>query len=126
MRLDQPYPPRLFGYVSSATATAITVSWTTWWATPPTGDVEITDYQLRYWSNSDRSKITTLEFTDPNTWRHRLTGLVADTSHGVQVRSCTNQADCTADGWPHGHGAGLRTRPLVERGPVTITPIPSS
>ena len=35
--VQRPFPPRLFGYVSSATATATTVSWMTWWASPPHG-----------------------------------------------------------------------------------------
>ena len=121
--VQRPYPPSLFGYVGSASKTATTVSWATWWATPPTGDVQITGYQLQYWPQSDRSKVTTLEFTDPNTWQHRLSGLTADSWYRVQLRACTNHQDCSETEWSHAHG--FKARPL-ERGPDSTTPIPSS
>ncbi len=96
---QRPYPPSLFGYVSSATATATTVSWATWWATAPTGDVAITSYQVRYWPNSDPSRTTTVEITGANAWQHRLTGLAPDTWYTIQMRACTNQEDCSTAEW---------------------------
>ncbi len=122
--VQRPYPPRLFGYVSSASKTATTVSWTSWWATPPTGGVAITGYQMRYWPHDEPSRITSVEFTGANAWQHRLTGLSADTWYTITMRACTNQDDCSAAEWSHEYH--FRTRPLVERGPITITPIPSS
>ena len=95
----RPFPPRLFGYVSSATATATTVSWATWWATAPTDDVAITSYQMRYWPNSDPSRTTTVEITGANAWQHRLTGLAPDTWYTIQMRACTNQEDCATAEW---------------------------
>ena len=122
--VQRPFPPRLFGYVSSATTTATTVSWATWWATAPTGDVAITSYQMRYWPNSDPSRTTTVEITGANAWQHRLTGLALDTWYKVQMRACTNQEDCSTAEWSHVYG--FKTLPLEGRGDVTITPIPSS
>ncbi len=121
--VQRPYPPRMFGYVEAATKTATTVSWATWWATPPTGDVKITGYQLRYGPANEPSKTTTVEFTDPNAWQHRLTGLTADARYRIQLRACTNHQDCSAAEWSHAHG--FRARPL-QRGPDSTTPIPSS
>ncbi len=102
--VQRPFPPRLFGYVRSATTTATTVSWATWWASAPTGDVEITGFQMRYWPHDYPSQITTVEITDANAWRHRLTGLAADTWYAVKMRACTNQDDCTAAEWSHASG----------------------
>ena len=120
--LQRPYPPRLT--YSDKTPTAITLYWAAWWATAPTGDVEITGFQMRYWPTYEPSGTTTVEFTDANAWQHRLTGLAADTWYRVQMRACTNQDDCAEAPWSH-HTA-FKTRPLVEPGPITITPIPSS
>jgi hypothetical protein len=97
--VQRPFPPRLFGYVSSATAIATTVSWATWWATAPTGGVEITGYQMRYWPHGEPSKATTVEITGANAWQHRLTGLAADTWYTIQMRACTNQEDCSTAEW---------------------------
>ena len=47
--MPRPFPPRLLGHPSSPT----TVTWATWWASPPTGDLAITGYQVRYWDRSD-------------------------------------------------------------------------
>ena len=95
----RPFPPRVSEDASGATATAATVSWATWWATAPAGDVAITGFQLRYWPREERSRITTLEITDANAWQHRLTGLAADTWYVVKVRACTNQEDCSTAEW---------------------------
>ena len=122
--VQRPYPPRLLGHVSSATTTATTVSWATWWASAPTGGVEITGFQMRYWPNSDPSETATVEITDANAWQHRLTGLAADTWYKVQMRACTNQEDCSTAEWSYDYG--FKTRPLEERGAVTLTPPPSS
>ena len=97
--LQRPYPPRLFGYVSSATSTATIVSWATWWATPPTGGVEITGFQLRYWPYYNPSEATALEIGNANAWQHRLSGLSPDTWYAVAMRTCTNQDDCEAADW---------------------------
>ena len=97
--VQRPLPPRLFGYVSSATTTATTVSWVTWWASAPTGDVEITGFQMQYWPHSEPSKTTTIEITDANAWQQRLTGLAADTWYAITMRACINQADCAAAEW---------------------------
>ena len=105
----RPFPPRLFGYVSAATATATTVSWATWWATAPTDDVEITGFQMRHWPHDEPSRITTVEITNANAWQHRLTGLAADTWYRVTMRACTNQEDCTAAEWSHDYG--FKTQP---------------
>ncbi len=102
--VDRPYPPRLFGYVSSATASATTVSWATWWATRPTGDVQITGFQLRYWPTYEPSKTTTVEISGANAWQHRITGLAADTWHRIEMRACTNQDDCSTAEWSHHYG----------------------
>ena len=122
--VQRPYPPRLFGYVSSASKSATTVSWTSWWATPPTGGVAITGYQLRYWPHYEPSKTTTVEITGANAWQHRITGLAADTWYTMTMRACTNQDDCSAAEWSYEYS--FRTRPLVDPGPIVITPIPSS
>ena len=119
---QRPFPPRLFGYVSSATKTATTVSWATWWATPPTGGVAITGFQMRYWPHAEPSKATTLEITDPNAWQLRLTGLAADTWYTMTMRACTNQDDCSTAEWSYEYG--FTTLPLEEGGPVRITPPP--
>ena len=92
--VQRPYPPLGFGYVSSATAMATTVSWATWWATAPTGDVAITGFQMRYSPYDNPSETTTVEIVDPNAWQHRLTGLTADTWYAVIMRACTGQDDC--------------------------------
>ncbi len=97
--VQRPFPPRLFGYVSSATTAATTVSWATWWAMAPTDDVEITGFQMQYWPHSEPSKTTTIEITDANAWQQRLTGLSADTWYAVKMRACTNQEDCAAAEW---------------------------
>ena len=97
--VQRPYPPRLFGYVSSATATATTVSWATWWASAPTGDVELTGFQMQYWPYDEPSNTKTVEITGANTWQHRLTGLAADTWYTVKMRACTNQDDCATAEW---------------------------
>ena len=97
--MQRPFPPRLSRDVRSATATAATLSWATWWAKAPTGDVAITGFQLRYWPREERSRITTLEITDANAWQHRLTGLAPDTWYVVKVRACTNQEDCSTAEW---------------------------
>ena len=99
--VQRPYPPRLSGYVSSATTTATRVNWATWWATAPTGDVAITGFQMRYWPVYEPSKTTTLEITDANTWQHRITGLSADTWYAITMRACTNQDDCSTAEWSH-------------------------
>ena len=99
--VQRPYPPRLFGYVSSATTTATTVSWATWWATAPTGDVAITGFQMRYWPHYEPSKTTTVEITGAHVWQHRISGLAADTWYAITMRACTNQADCAAAEWSH-------------------------
>ena len=122
--VQRPFPPRLFGYVSSATTTATTVSWATWWATAPTSDVEIIGFQMRYWPHVEPSKATTVEITGANAWQHRLTGLAVDTWYAVQMRACTNQEDCSTAEWSHVYG--FKTLPLEERGNVSITPPPSS
>ena len=97
--VQRPYPPRLYGYVRSATATATTVNWATWWASAPTGDVELTGFQMQYWPNHEPSNTTTVEITGANTWQHRLTGLAADTWYTVKMRACTNQDDCATAEW---------------------------
>ena len=97
--VQRPYPPRLFGYVSTATTTATRVSWATWWASAPTGDVEITGFQMRYRPYDGPSNTTTVAFTDANAWQHRLTGLSPDTWYAVQMRACTNQDDCAVAEW---------------------------
>ena len=102
--VQRPFPPRLFGYASSATTTATTVSWATWWASAPTGDVEITGFQIRYWPHYEPSKTTTVEITDANAWQQRLTGLAADTRYTITMRACTNQEDCTAAEWSRKYG----------------------
>ena len=99
--VQRPYPPRLFGYVSSATTTATTVSWATWWASAPTGDVEITGFQMRYWPYYEPSKTTTIEITDASAWQQRLTGLAADTWYAITMRTCIDQDDCSAAEWSH-------------------------
>ena len=99
--VQRPFPPRLFGYVSSATATATTVSWATWWASPPTGDVEITGFQMQYWPYYEPSNTATVEITDANAWQHRLTGLAADTWYAIKMRACTNQEDCSTAEWSY-------------------------
>ena len=107
--VQRPYPPRPFGYVRSATTTATRVSWATWWASAPTGDVEITGFQMQYWPHNEPSKTTTVEITDANAWQHRLTGLAADTWYAVKMRACTNQDDCAAAEWSH--ESGFKTLP---------------
>ena len=107
--MHRPYPPRLFGQVSSATATATTVSWITWWASPPTGGVEITGFQMQYWPRNEPSRTTTVEITGANAWQHRLTGLAADTRYVVKMRACTNQEDCSTAEWSHDDG--FKTQP---------------
>ena len=99
--VQRPYPPRLSGYVSSATATATRVNWATWWATPPTGDVAITGFQMRYWPVYEPSRITALEITDANAWQRRITGLSADTWYAITMRACTNQDDCSTAEWSY-------------------------
>ena len=105
--MPRPFPPRLLGHESSPT----TVTWATWWASPPTGDLAITGYQVRYWywSGNDRSKATTMEITDPNAWRHTFTGLAADTRYVVMLRACTNQEDCSTAEWSQ--AVGFTTQP---------------
>ncbi len=98
-----PFPPRLFGYVSSATATATTVSWATWWATGPTRDLEITGFQMQYWPRNQPSQTTTVQITGANAWQHRLTGLAPDTWYAVKLRACTNRGDCAAAEWSFNH-----------------------
>lgn len=122
--VQRPYPPRLFGYVSSATSTATTVSWATWWATAPTGDVKLTGFQMRYWPHYEPSKTTTVEITDANAWQHRLIGLAANTWYTITMRACTNQDDCTSAEWSYEYQ--FRTLPFGGPRAVTITPIPSS
>lgn len=107
--VQRPFPPRLSEDVSSATTTAATVSWATWWATAPTGDVATTGFQLRYWPREDRSGTTTLEITDANAWRHSLTGLAPDTWYVFTVRACTIQEDCSTAEWSL--GAAFKTLP---------------
>ncbi len=99
--VQRPYPPRLFGYVSTATSSATTVSWATWWATAPTGDVEITGFQMRYRPYYEPSNTTMVEITGANAWQHRLTGLAADTWYAITMRACTNQEDCTTAEWSY-------------------------
>ena len=98
--MQRPFPPRLLGHVSSPT----TVTWATWWASAPTGDVAITGYQLRYWPTSDRSETITVEITGANAWQHRLTGPAADTWNAVTIRACTNQEGCSTAEWSLGYG----------------------
>ncbi len=100
--MPRPFPPRLLGHASSPT----TVTWATWWASPPTGDLAITGYQVRYWyrPTSDPSKTITFEITDPNAWQHTFTGLAADTRHVVMIRACTNQEDCSTAEWSQAVG----------------------
>ena len=107
--VQRPYPPSLFGYVSTATTTATRVSWATWWASAPTGDVEITGFQMRYRPYDGPSNTTTVAFTDANAWQHRLTGLAPDTWYAVQMRACTNQEDCSTAKWSHVYG--FKTQP---------------
>lgn len=99
--VQRPYPPRVSYRYRDQTPTAITLYWATWWATAPTDDVELTGFQMRYRPHYEPSKTTTVEFTDPNAWRHRLTGLTADTWYSVSMRACTNQDDCSAAEWSH-------------------------
>ena len=99
--VQRPFPPRLFGYVSSATTSATTVSWATWWPSAPTGDVEITGFQIRYWPYYEPSEITTFEITDANAWQHRLTGLAAGTWYTINMRTCTNHYGCAAGTWSY-------------------------
>ena len=99
--VQRPYPPRLFGHVSSATATATTVNWVTWWATGPTRDVEISGFQMRYWPKNEPSRATTVEITGANVWQHRLTGLAPDTWYRITMRACTNQDDCSTAEWSY-------------------------
>ena len=107
--VQRPFPPRLFGYVSSATSTATTVSWATWWATAPTGGVQITGFQMRYWPTHEPSKTTTVEITGANAWQHRITGLSANTWYRIEMRACTNQEDCSTAEWSHHYG--FKTQP---------------
>ena len=100
--VPRPFPPYLFGFVRHATATATTVSWATFWPSRPTGDVEITGFQMRYWPNYEPSNTTTVDFTDANAWQHRITGLEADTWYTINMRACINQEDCTAAEWSSG------------------------
>ena len=97
--VQRPYPPRLTYRYAEQTPTTHTLYWATWWAMAPTGDVQITGFQMRYWPNYEPSKTTTVEFTDANAWRHRLTGLTPDTWYSVSMRACTNQDDCAAAEW---------------------------
>ena len=97
--VQRPFPPRMFGYVRSATATATTVSWATWWATAPTDDVEIIGFQMRYWPHDEPSNVKTVEITGANAWQHRLTGLSPDTWYAMTMRACTNQEDCSTAEW---------------------------
>jgi len=99
--VQRPCPPRLSGYVSSATTTATRVNWATWRATPPTGGVAITGFQMRYWPVYEPSRITTLEITDANAWQRRITGLSADSWYAITMRACTNQDDCSTAEWSH-------------------------
>ncbi|MCY4115216.1 MAG: fibronectin type III domain-containing protein [Chloroflexi bacterium] len=107
--VQRPFAPRLFGYVSTATTTTTIVSWATWWASAPTGGVDIIGYQMRYWPNHDPSRISTVEIANPNLWKYRLTGLVPDAWHTIKMRACTNQAGCTAAEWSY--GSQFRTLP---------------
>ena len=97
--VQRPFPPRLYGYRSSATTTTTLVSWANWWASAPTGGVDISGYQMRYWPSHDQSRISTVEITDANVWQYRITGLAANTSYKINMRACTNQEDCTAAEW---------------------------
>ncbi|MCY4115214.1 MAG: fibronectin type III domain-containing protein [Chloroflexi bacterium] len=94
--VQRPFRPNLTGFRKSATATATIVSWHTWWASAPTGGVDIIGYQMRYWPDHDPSRISTVEITDGSVWQYRITGLVANTSYKINMRACTNQEDCTA------------------------------
>ena len=97
--VQRPFRPILTGFRNSATATSTIVSWHTWWASAPTGGVDIIGYQMRYWPDHDPSRISTVEITDASVWQHRITGLVANTSYNINMRACTNQEDCTAAEW---------------------------
>ena len=97
--VQRPFAPILTGYRSSATTTMTIVSWHTWWASPPTGGVDIIGYQMRYWPNHDPSRVSTVEITDANAWQYRITGLVPNAWHTINMRACTNQEDCTAAEW---------------------------
>ena len=99
--VQRPFAPTLTGYRSSATATTTIVSWATWWASAPTGGVDIIGYQMRYWPNHDPSRITTVEIPHATASQERLTGLVANTWYTINMRACTNQEDCTAAEWSH-------------------------
>ncbi len=101
--VQRPFPPRMFGYVRSATTTATTVSWATWWATGPTDDVEIIGFQMRYWPHDEPSNVKTVEITGANAWQHRLTGLSPDTWYAITMRACTNQEDCSTAAWSFDH-----------------------
>ena len=97
--VQRPFPPRLSGYVSAATATATIVNWATWWTSPPTGGVDIIGFQIRYWPNNEPSRVTSAAIANPNVWQYRLTGLAANTWYTINMRACTNQEDCTAAEW---------------------------
>ena len=93
----RPFPPRLLVHATSL----YTVTWATWWASPPTAGLAITGYQVKYWywSENDRSKATIIEITDANAWRHTFTRPVADKEYVVNIRACTNQEDCSTAEW---------------------------
>ena len=99
--VQRPFPPRLSGYVSTATTTETIASWATWWASAPTGGVDIIGFQMRYWPNHEPSRITTVAIPNPNVWQYRLTGLVPNSWHTINIRACTNQEDCTAAEWSY-------------------------
>ena len=99
--VQRPFAPRLFGYVSTATTTETIASWATWWASAPTGGVDIIGYQMRYWPNHEPSRITTVAIPNANVWQYRLTGLVPNSWHTINIRACTNQEDCTAAEWSY-------------------------
>ena len=107
--MQRPFAPRLFGYVSTATTTTTVASWATWWASAPTGGVDIIGYQMRYWPNHDPSRITTVAIPNPYVWQYRLTGLVPNSWHTINIRACTNQEDCTTAEWSHDYQ--FRTTP---------------
>ncbi|MCY3959520.1 MAG: fibronectin type III domain-containing protein [Chloroflexi bacterium] len=99
--VQRPYPPRVTYRYEEQTPTSHTLYWATWWATRPTDDVQITGFQMRHWPHDEPSRTTTVDFTDPNAWRHTLTGLTPDTWYSVSMRACTNQDDCSAAEWSH-------------------------
>ena len=99
--VQRPFPPIMLGYRRAATTTSTLVNWATWWASAPTGGVDIIGFQMRYWPNHEPSRITTVEITNGYAWQHRITGLAANTWYTINMRACTNQEDCTAAEWSY-------------------------